>query len=524
MAINTSLIPILSSSVNSYNGNAIGTVPLGSNPTLNSVLEAIGTEMAKFTPTTALTSNAITLSVACTGTGTLLGATLSSFFTDLTATLTAIDLTPYLAKSLYDANTILYATIDNTPVALIIGVSTFVGRKSSGGISAMSVAEVITELATMNKDADSVFPYNPALPLSVGAGTAIDKVLLVPKESGVWATNPYISWIHSAFLATGEALSVYGKAATKNYIQSVAIQEDSGLIASTTGINSTLKKQSCILTNGTDTWFLQQDGADSNKFKLIYYNGVAYTTIVSIDKATGYITFNGTTAILGVLNDATMVANSAVHTITQQSFLAYFAAHAAPVTEVDAIETGAGLDATGTYTADAGSNYITGAKSLKNADSLLDAAITTSNNKDLSSTITAEKRVKCAYGTFTFSQQPTTGVYTINLATIIPNKSIITYARVDVTTVFTDNGTNISTMGIGIENIGAGTADIKVAAQIGTAFTLGLKDEAWSTFKQASPFKLTTAKNITVNVVLGGTATTLSTGKLSIYVEYFTTE
>lgn len=44
-------------------------------------------------------------------------------------------------------------------------------------------------------------------------------------------------------------------------------------------------------------------------------------------------------------------------------------------TELDDTQTGAGLNANGTYTPDAGSNYITGASSLKNADSLLDAQI-----------------------------------------------------------------------------------------------------------------------------------------------------
>jgi len=43
--------------------------------------------------------------------------------------------------------------------------------------------------------------------------------------------------------------------------------------------------------------------------------------------------------------------------------------------EVEAIKTGAGLNANGTYTPDAGSDYITGATSLKNADSLLDDQI-----------------------------------------------------------------------------------------------------------------------------------------------------
>ena len=44
-------------------------------------------------------------------------------------------------------------------------------------------------------------------------------------------------------------------------------------------------------------------------------------------------------------------------------------------TEIDAIETGAGLGATGTYTADSTTNYLTQATSLKDADKKLDAQI-----------------------------------------------------------------------------------------------------------------------------------------------------
>ena len=49
---------------------------------------------------------------------------------------------PGVAKTLFDAYTMLYADTDNTPAALSIGASTFVGRKASGGIAAMTVAEV----------------------------------------------------------------------------------------------------------------------------------------------------------------------------------------------------------------------------------------------------------------------------------------------------------------------------------------------------------------------------------------------
>ncbi len=47
----------------------------------------------------------------------------------------------FVPKSLYDANTILYATTDDTPVALTVAASTVVGRKATGNISAMSATE-----------------------------------------------------------------------------------------------------------------------------------------------------------------------------------------------------------------------------------------------------------------------------------------------------------------------------------------------------------------------------------------------
>jgi hypothetical protein len=54
--------------------------------------------------------------------------------------------TDYVAKSLYDANSILYATSDNTPVALTVGASTIVGRKASGDIVALTPAEAMNVL------------------------------------------------------------------------------------------------------------------------------------------------------------------------------------------------------------------------------------------------------------------------------------------------------------------------------------------------------------------------------------------
>ncbi|HSW67350.1 MAG TPA: hypothetical protein VLH16_02095 [Bacteroidales bacterium] len=53
----------------------------------------------------------------------------------------------YVAKSLYDANTILIATADNTPAPLAMGPLTVVGRKETGDIVALSPAEIMNLIA-----------------------------------------------------------------------------------------------------------------------------------------------------------------------------------------------------------------------------------------------------------------------------------------------------------------------------------------------------------------------------------------
>ena len=71
--------------------------------------------------------------------------------TSLTGLTTGDPHTQYILKSAYDANTILAATNDDTPLALTVGASTIVGRAASGGIDALSASQVrtILELATL---------------------------------------------------------------------------------------------------------------------------------------------------------------------------------------------------------------------------------------------------------------------------------------------------------------------------------------------------------------------------------------
>lgn len=63
-------------------------------------------------------------------------------------TMAAETATNYVPKSLYDANTVLYATSDNTPAALIVGEQTIVGRKTGGAIAALTGTEVMNVIWT----------------------------------------------------------------------------------------------------------------------------------------------------------------------------------------------------------------------------------------------------------------------------------------------------------------------------------------------------------------------------------------
>jgi hypothetical protein len=61
------------------------------------------------------------------------------------------DLTGYVTKALYDAYSILMATDDDTPVAITIAAQQVIGRITGGAIKGLSVAEIKTllGLATM---------------------------------------------------------------------------------------------------------------------------------------------------------------------------------------------------------------------------------------------------------------------------------------------------------------------------------------------------------------------------------------
>jgi len=82
----------------------------------------------------------------------------------------ATDSSLYVTKALYDAYSILYADTDNTPAALSVGASQVVGRKSSGGIVSISMADLRTLLGNLDgREQEITCADNVTIDWSAGA-------------------------------------------------------------------------------------------------------------------------------------------------------------------------------------------------------------------------------------------------------------------------------------------------------------------------------------------------------------------
>jgi hypothetical protein len=104
--------------------------------------------MSKAAITTDAASNFLTLSILVMG---YRNTTNDEFYSVwLPFKYSATDASAYVAKTLFDAYSILYADSDNTPAALSVGASQVVGRKSSGGVVAMSMDDLRTLLGNLD--------------------------------------------------------------------------------------------------------------------------------------------------------------------------------------------------------------------------------------------------------------------------------------------------------------------------------------------------------------------------------------
>lgn len=87
------------------------------------------------------------------------------------------DLSGYLTKATYDAHSVLYATTDNTPVALTVGEQTVVGRATGGNISALAI----------DSDISSVSANHDTLPSAKATKAYAD--LMLPLAGGTMSGN-----------------------------------------------------------------------------------------------------------------------------------------------------------------------------------------------------------------------------------------------------------------------------------------------------------------------------------------------
>lgn len=104
----------------------------------------------------------------------------------------------YVLESLFDANTILKADSDNTPAALTVGASTFVGRKSSGDIAALTPAEARTELGLTTRRM-LLFVDGAIPPDASGTGNNPATLEKIVSSGSQTANTPKVTYVQALF-------------------------------------------------------------------------------------------------------------------------------------------------------------------------------------------------------------------------------------------------------------------------------------------------------------------------------------
>ena len=505
-----------SSNIILYDGTTLAScIGLVGGETLNEVLEAIANTICSYTsPTTTLDSDNITISTQIKNCYTIsAGDTLQDALETITNFLcdTYSLVLGSVPKSLFDAHTIIYATVDDTPLALTVTPSTIVGRKSTGNIVAMSMADLTEELNLFERDSVNgiLVPVTNTDKIGIGAETSADKTLIVPLESATFGNNPYLMWKHTID-TLGDGLYILGMDSQEMTNKFEAIKDDNSLIIGTSGTGAGTTSQRVRLYHtdvGAEYWDIEKDGADSNSLKW-NYNG---TNRMSLATGGNWKLDPAGNAVSIILDEDNMASDSVVALCTQQSIKAYVDTGDA------ATRTGAGLNADGSYTAPV-STYLTGATDLNDADDVLDAELYNRMNH-LDSTHLHKVQRMCV-GTFEIQAgvNDTTGTYNLHASEPLPDNAIIQRAFYDVVTTFVDDGTDLSELAIGT----TGVEDVVLSTDIvggGNIWDAGIH-EGIQDGTAVNMLKMIADTYLRVTVKIDGVATAITAGKMNIYIEY----
>src|SRR3990167_4302947 len=112
------------------------------------------------------------------------------------------------ALTLYDAQSILAAVSDNTPVAVTVGEQTLVGRITSGNITALTVAQVITLLG--------VPQFAKAMVIMDLSGGAVSNVIVLHTSRALTLLKAIILYTEASSADAGVTITI-GKESDLDY-------------------------------------------------------------------------------------------------------------------------------------------------------------------------------------------------------------------------------------------------------------------------------------------------------------------
>lgn len=182
------------------------------------------------------------------------------------------DHTQYPLKTLWDANTILKADADDTPIALTVAEQRIVGRITGGNIKALTVGELITLINT-----GSGLEYLPLAGgtvtgnISIGGNLEIENTNPTlwmidtnsPLDSGDWLINTLPSTLtFRAYNEAHDAFSAWLNVIRSTFnIASVNFPEGAVTIAETLGVTGAITENgNQVINEGTANWVDLTDG------------------------------------------------------------------------------------------------------------------------------------------------------------------------------------------------------------------------------------------------------------------------